>query len=371
MNEGSKGTGLSGISLTRAAVAAVFLSVFGTAFAFSGTLEPPQRDRAGARQRDGASQGAGKSEGQARQSEGEGKGDGERSGKEDGKKSGKQAQERRMQQADLARLDSIAEPCWAELRNRRIYFAHQAIGSDIVRGLEEIARRRPSIGMTVVAYAEPDRSDGTVHSVFDDPAIVEGKSGRRGNPEQKIDEFERMLRGSEGSSIDVAVLKLCYGDIGRLTDVDALADRYFTAVEAIERDRPNIHLIHCTVPLKAEDEGFKGRMRKLVGAGSDASNTARLRYNERIRERFEADRIFDIARIEATRLDGTEATIERNGRKVQVLADEFTDNGAHLNPLGRETLAREFLMTLSHQCGAARVTAAGGGRGESPEQGSR
>lgn len=271
---------------------------------------------------------------------------------------------------DLSALDRIDAACWSELRTRRVYFAHQSVGSDIVRGLQETMRRRPAIGMTLVAYAEPDTSDGATHSVFDTPAIVEGNAGRRGNPERKIEEFDRLLRSSEGSNIDIAVLKLCYGDIGRTTDAEKLADTYIKTVEGLQRDRPNIHLVHCTVPLKAQEHGAKGRMKRLVGAGSDASNATRSRYNELIRRRFPAEQIFDIARIEATGVDGRMSTVERNGRTVETLAAEYTEDGAHLNALGQAVLAREFLVTLSRQCGrTAEGVASGGGASDAESPG--
>ena len=269
---------------------------------------------------------------------------------------------------DLAPLEKVGDACWSELRTKRIYFAHQAIGSEMLTGLRELMRRKPALGIPIAAYAEPDRTDGSVHSAFETPAIVEGNAGRRGSPEKKIDEFSSFLRSSEGANIDIAMLKFCYGDIGRLTDAEELFGRYTKAVEEIRRERPSIHLIHCTVPLKAEEHGAKGRFKRLVGAGSDASNAARSRYNELVRQRFASAQVLDLAAAESKRPDGTIATVEVGGKRVQVLADEYTEDGAHLNRLGQLVLAREFLLTLSHQCGgeADRVTAAGGATSAEP-----
>lgn len=262
---------------------------------------------------------------------------------------------------DTSPLEKIGDACWSELRTRRIYFAHQAIGSEMLTGMRELMRRKPAMNLEVVAYEEPDKTDGTVHSVFDAPGIVEATAGRRGNPEGKIEDFAKFLRSSDGAKVDVAVLKLCYGDIGRMTDAEALFNRYTKAIEEVRRERPNIHFIHCTVPLKAEEHGAKGRFKRLVGAGSDASNAARSRYNELVRQRYPEAQLFDIAAIQSRRPDGTNATVEVGGKRVQTLADEYTEDGAHLNRLGELVLAREFLLTLSHQCGgeAERVTAGG------------
>ena len=268
---------------------------------------------------------------------------------------------------DLGALEKINESCWSELRSKRIYFAHQAVGSEMLTGLRDLSRRMPAVAMTITAYAEPDRTDGTVHSVFEAPALVEGNAGKRGNPEKKIDEFSSFLRSSEGAKVDVAILKLCYGDIGRMTDAEELFERYTKAIEEIRRERPKIHFIHCTVPLKAEEHGAKGRLKRLVGAGSDASNATRSRYNEMVRQRFPSDQVLDLAAVESKRPDGTTATVEVGGKRVQVLADEYTDDGAHLNRFGQLVMAREFLLALSRQCGgnAGPTTVTGAGVTES------
>lgn len=271
-------------------------------------------------------------------------------------------QETRHDDVDLAPLDAIDAACWSTLRTKRVYFAHQAIGSEVITGLRELMRTRPAANLEIVAYAEPDTSDGQTHTSFDAPAVVEGPSGRRGNPERKIDEFVRFLRSSEGANIDIAMLKLCYGDIGRMTDTEQLFKKYMDAVEEIRRERPNIHLIHCTVPLKAEEHGAKARMKRWVGAGSAASNAARARFNDAVRTRFPAEQILDIAKAESHRPDGTPMTVEHDKKLVPALCDEYTDDGANLNRRGQLLLAREFLVTLSHQCGAspAKTTSASG-----------
>ena len=260
---------------------------------------------------------------------------------------------------DLTALDKIGDGCWSELRTRRVYFAHHEIGTEIVAGLAEAMRRKPGIKLTVAAYTDPDTTDAATQSVFDTPMIVEENVGDRGDPEKKIHEFSRFLRSTEGAKIDCAMLKLCYGDIGRTTNTDALIDRYAAAVTEIQRDRPNVHLIHCTVALKGEEQGAKARIKRLVGAGSDASNAARGRFNDALRKRFPTAQVFDIAAAESRRPDGTMATVEVGGKRVQVLASEYTDDGAHLNRMGQIVLAREFLLALTKQCGGDASPATG------------
>ena len=259
---------------------------------------------------------------------------------------------------NLSALDSVSPSCWSEVRTLRVYFAHQSVGSEILTGLAEVHRRYPSVALACCAYAEPDQTDGAAQSAFDTPGIVGATAGKRGYPEQKIDEFSRFLRSSEGAKIDVAMLKLCYGDIGRNTNIDALVERYLKAVAEIQRERPTLRLVHCTVPLKSPEESAS-RIKRLVGVGTDASNAARARYNAAIRQQFPLAQVFDIAAAQARRTDGTEATVEHKGKRLQVLASEYTDDGASLNRKGQIVLAREMLLALSKQCDGETPTGTG------------
>lgn len=273
---------------------------------------------------------------------------------------------------DLTALDKVDEGCWSELRNKRVYFAHGTVGTNIVAGLCAVQCRKVDIKLDAIGYCEPDKTDAAPRSVFDSPGIFDVQSGKAGNPEQKIDEFAKFLRSPEGTKVDIALLKFCYSDIGRTTDTDALVDRYGKMVEQLKRDRPDLRIITCTVPLKSEESGAKARMKKLVGAGSDASNAARGRYNDAIRKRFPASQVFDIAATESRKPDGGESTVNVGGKRVQTLAAEYTEDGAHLNQTGQMLLAREFLLALTKQCrGAAEPAPTVGGAFGADEPGGK
>ncbi|MFM1821826.1 MAG: hypothetical protein RI967_92 [Planctomycetota bacterium] len=322
---------------------------------------------------------------------------------------------------DLAPLDAVGAPCWSELGARRIYFAHASVGRNILDGVEEILRERPSIGLAVASWRAFDESDperphgngasdetqragggrdgarGTPKSgvqerdkerekerdrehapnadaarragqdgnadeggrriarAFRTPALVHGPAGANGSLDAKIDGFERMLRSREGDGVDLAILKLCYADIGRGTDVDALFTRYADAVERVKRERPEIRFIHCTVPLRAAGHGAKAAIKRLVGAGENAANARRGRFNELVRRRYAREEILDIADIESHAPDGTATTVEYDGVKWPCLADDYTDDGGHLNRHGRLLVAREMLLALSRTCSASPI----------------
>lgn len=255
-------------------------------------------------------------------------------------------------EADLSALDAVAASAWSRLRAARIYFAHQSVGSNILRGVERIARTRPGSVPEV-------RSASDLGSGATSPGLRHGPAGKNGDPLAKIEAFERTLSGPEGASQDVALLKLCYADIGRATDVDALFESYAATVARIERVRPGLRIVHCTVPLRTTEQGAKAAVKRLVGNGSGAANAARGRFNDLIRARFPAERIFDIARAESRCPGGDEAFEASAGVRWPALCAEYSRDGGHLNELGQEVLARELLLALARNAPAARPSQAG------------
>jgi hypothetical protein len=297
---------------------------------------------------------------------------------------------------DLAALDTVPEACWAELRTKHIYFAHQAVGGNIVRGLEEAMRRRPSINLAILPVKNgttvPAEGGGDEKSKreqkreqkrenekpfappsaasFAQAGIVHGASGPDGDPEEKIDMFARFLRSPAAEQVDIAVLKLCYADIERSTDIDKLVEHYANTVKLLVLERPNLRIVHCTVPLKEHEHGAKAAMKKLVGAGGDAINAVRGRYNDALRRKYAADEILDIAAAESTRADGSRVTFAVEGVHWPALASEYTDDGGHLNAKGQLAVAREMLLALSRTCTKPAETKPATGVAIEPTEGS-
>jgi hypothetical protein len=263
---------------------------------------------------------------------------------------------------DLSPIDSVGETCWADLRTKRFYFAHEALGSEITKGVETILSRKPEIGLKVFSFRQEEREAkgherrGESESpAFDRPGVFHAVVGNNGEPEDKIDAFEEFLLSPEGAKIDVALLKLSCADFGRSTDAARVVDRYAQAVDSIRAARPNLRIVHCTAPLREIDHGAKGTIKKMFGAGTDAANATRGRFNDLLRKRFANDVIFDVARAESTRLDGTEETVVVKNEHWPALASEFGEGAHDLTEAGRSVLGREFLLALSRCCAEAKV----------------
>jgi hypothetical protein len=276
--------------------------------------------------------------------------------KEEPRKSAEERQETAAE-IDLVALDRVPEACWSDLRGKRIYFAHGTLGGQIVHGVETVLSRKSSIAMQVLSYRGQERDAhrrerrGTAEAdAFDRPGIFHAPIGHDGEPEDKIDAFEAFLLSPEAGKVDVALLKFSCADIGRSTDVNRVMDRYVQAVDALKAARPGLVIVHCTAPLREPDHGAKAAIKKAVGVGPDAANANRGRYNELLRKRFADGRIFDVARAESRRLDGTEETVLVKNERWPALAPEYGQGARELTEAGRVVLGREFLLALSQLC---------------------
>ncbi|MBI1302914.1 MAG: hypothetical protein GC172_03890 [Phycisphaera sp.] len=282
------------------------------------------------------------------------------------------------QEGERSRLDQIGETCWADLRTKRIYIAHTALGRRIVEGAQEVLRSSPEIGLVVLPRELDERDvrqrvrDGDEKAkLFEHAGVYHGEAEHDGEPEDKIEAFEQFLLSPDGAEIDIAMLKLSSSDVSRSTDVTRVLDAYAGAVERIRRARPRLEIVHCTAPLREPDHGARAAIRRMVGAGSDAANATRGRYNDALRKRFAGEVFFDIARAESMRPDGTEATVLVNGERWPALASEYGSGSRDLTDEGRTTLGRELLLTLSACCGESKARRTEGAVTAVPSNGSR
>jgi len=83
----------------------------------------------------------------------------------------------------------------------------------------------------------------------------------------------------------------------------------------------------------------------------DADNVARNRLNEKIRARYEG-RLFDLAAVESRRNEAQKATFRFEGKDYDLLYRPFTDDGGHLNSIGRQVVAIDLLVTLAGIAGS-------------------
>ena len=76
--------------------------------------------------------------------------------------------------------------------------------------------------------------------------------GENGEPLLKIHDFDAKLRPGVGASVDVAMMKFCYVDIDRNTNVDESFAAYRSTMADLQRDFPNVTFVYTTVPLTTD-----------------------------------------------------------------------------------------------------------------------
>ncbi len=224
---------------------------------------------------------------------------------------------------------------------RRVFFGHQSVGANVLDGLRRVATQE----------GVPLR----IAQVEDASTIPEGTLGHafvayNTRPDLKLENFARGLGPGGAADPDVALVKLCYVDIGPDTDAAALFARYRTALAALREKHPRTTFVHVTVPLAAVQRGPKAWVKRLLGRPvyGTADNARRAEYNALLRAAYaRQEPIFDLAALESTRPDGSAETFDLDGRQVPALVPEYTDDGGHLNGPAAERVARRLAAVLA------------------------
>lgn len=215
----------------------------------------------------------------------------------------------------------------------RMFFGHQSVGADIVQGVGEIDDE-PTPHITEGLPDQP-----TVASWL----LAHRKIGRNQAPATKIADVEALLDNGNLRHFDVLMLKFCYVDVRTRADADGVFESYSRFVARSRQDHPELRIAHCTMPLRRLPSGPYAVLRRLLGHRHPEieANRAREHFNQRLRDEFVGEPIFDLARIESTKTSTAEGP--PYGAKTPSLLSEYTDDGGHLNTRGRAVAGRAFL----------------------------
>src|SRR3954468_8854042 len=143
----------------------------------------------------------------------------------------------------------------------RVFFAHQSVGANLIEGLGRLARQEK-----VPVY------------------IAEMRVPENGHPLRKLPSFEQAVQERAGS-IDIAMLKFCYVDVGAQTDAAALFEQYRATLGRLQARYPGITFVHVTLPLTTVQTGWKALAKRLAGRDPYGSveNVRREEYNALLR----------------------------------------------------------------------------------------
>ena len=237
---------------------------------------------------------------------------------------------------------------WRTFATTLVYFGHQSVGGNIVSGLREMNDSGAGFPLTIVR----SRKRASVGA----NGLVEFLIGENGRPESKLADFAVALEQIGDTAEAVAMFKYCYLDITAETNVEALFARHRDAVRAMRVKHPNLTFVHFTVPLTAVESRPRYIAKRLLGKSTMRdSNARRNAFNALLRSTYADEPIFDLARIESTRPDGSRSFFRSGTDTVHTLAAELTDDGGHLNSTGRSVAARELVAVIARAVAARRI----------------
>jgi hypothetical protein len=227
------------------------------------------------------------------------------------------------------------------LQNRRIYFGHQSVGVNILEGVKDYLTEFNDIRLNMVSLKD---SVQLPESFFADSFV-----GQNSKPESKCDAFASIIKQSLADRLDIALMKFCYVDIRGFTDVDAVFRYYRTTMDSLKSRYPHIQFVHVTVPLTRKSSTWKRVVKIILGLEnkSIAEADKRNAFNVLLTQHYRDEPVFDLATIESTRPDGSRRSMTKDGKTLYMLADEYTDDGGHLNAVGRKVAARELIRVLA------------------------
>jgi hypothetical protein len=169
-------------------------------------------------------------------------------------------------------------------------------------------------------------------------------------PLKKLKSFAQVM-GQSRTAPDIALMKFCFVDFTADTDVKALFASYRATIESLRAQHPGTTFLHVTAPLTTVEGGLKARMKYLMGTAplyGTLENMRREEYNTLLRQTYQGrEPLFDLARVESSHADGTAEAVKWQGSAVPVLIQEYSDDGGHLNDIGKDRAARELITVLA------------------------
>jgi hypothetical protein len=226
------------------------------------------------------------------------------------------------------------------VRQRRILFSHHSVGRNLLAGLQRMDAKVGGGEVKVISLDQALTTPG--------PSLIEISGGKNQDPKSKVDFFRETIR-TQRVKPELAFMKFCYVDFDPGTNVDSLFAYYRDTIDTLKREHPEIKFGHVTAPLVTRPTDLKERVYRLIGreVWEDAANTKRQQFNQRLLAEYGDDPIFDLARVESTRPDGTRETFEHAGQVYYSMVPRYTSDHGHLNDVGQDVAAPELIRFMA------------------------
>lgn len=225
----------------------------------------------------------------------------------------------------------------ARLARRRVLFGHQSVGANIVEGLGRVTRGSAGAPTIVELKAPATIPAGTFAHAY---------VGSNGEPQQKLDSFDRLLSGSAAAPPELAAVKFCWADIDGATDVQRLFRDYQAKLAELQGRFPGTTFVHVTVPLTITQSGPKAWLKQLLGKKpwGLVDNARREEFNALMRRTYGGKGpLFDLAVLEASPPGGAPPA----PGSALALDPANTDDGTHLNAAAQDRIARALVTFLA------------------------
>jgi len=236
-------------------------------------------------------------------------------------------------------FSNVTQAQWDTLATRRIYFGHQSVGGNIIDGVRDVLADHPNLKLHIFEATSVDAADP--------PGIYQARIGHNGDPGSKLAAFDGIM---ESGAASIGVVKFCYVDVEGGRNPDSLFAEYQRNVDRLRARLPGVTFVHVTMPLTTVTEGRRDRLVAWL-RGTPTSydlDVIRNRYNALLRQAYVGKApVFDLARIESTRPDGSRTFFVRGADTVYTLAPDNTVDGGHLNEQARRRAAEAFLAVLA------------------------
>ena len=242
-------------------------------------------------------------------------------------------------------IKDIPDAAWEKLSQKKIFFGHQSVGFNVIAGIEDLMKEYRKIKLNIVETSDPKD--------FGSGVFAHSRVGKNTEPASKTAEFSNFLEQGIAIQAETAALKFCYVDVTSKSDVQKVFENYVKTADALKAKYPDLKLIHFTAPLTKIQTSWKTWIKNIMGKKDIweySDNIKRNQYNELLVKKYKGkETVFDIARVESTKPDGSRNTYEYNGKNYYSMVPEYTNDGGHLNEIGRKRVAAEFLVTLVNE----------------------
>jgi len=230
-----------------------------------------------------------------------------------------------------------------QLADKKIYFGHQSVGQNIIDGLEQ---------WEDLSGAGLSMGESRDFSSLPETTFVHFRVGANQDPHGKIDDFAGLIEQIPEEEHAAAFFKFCYADFHEDTNVDDLFAYYSEKMLYLKEAHPNVTFLAATVPAMAVQKGWRGIAKKLLGRAPYGylQNIRLNEFNQKLLSEFEGVMpVFDLAKIEVTRPDGSTETFRHKGEDFPSMPDYYASDFGHLNDFGARLVSYELLAFLSKE----------------------